>query len=396
MVRRSHGKRLLWEILCVLLLLSLLLLTILEEISRSTDTLSFERVDLVSYTLTDTLYGYVFRDEIAVGTANNGPVAYQLSDGETAQKGQVLAQVYRDDTGTDKRERAAHLYAKIAEYEAALAAADSWRADFYGTYTALMCDLGTENHADAAARAADLAAVIGGRDAQKEACAAAMREEIASLQAQLTALTVHTNDPSPVKAEFDGIFYQKADGLEALFGTDAADTLSPAALRELLLVPPATANTVGKLVNTGAWYLVLPTDGAMAATYQTEQTYTLHFENGTLSMQLTRIATEDASDAALLIFRAEHMPAWLSTARGQRVSVEKQTVSGLCIPACAMADKDTVYIARNGEAQLCPVTPLLYQNGCLLVQQSEDPNALRAGDTVIVSIRQLFPGKVLE
>lgn len=396
MVRKSHGKHLLWEILCILLLLSLLFLTILSEISRSSDTLSFERVDLVSYTLTDTLYGYVFRDEIAVGTANNGPVAYQLSDGKAAQKGQVLAQVYRDDTGTDKRERAAELYARIAEYEAALAAAESWRASFFNAYTALMRDLGSVGHPDVLSDAAALAEVLGGRDAEKTARADAMRAEIDALRAQLAALTVHTNDPSPVKAELDGIFYHKADGLEALFGTEAANTLSPAALFELLLVPPATANTVGKLVNAGAWYLVLPTSTDNAATYQIEQSYTLHFENGTLPMQLTRIATEDTSDTALLIFRAEQMPTWLSTARKQRVSVEKQTVSGLCIPACAVTDKDTVYIARNGEAQLCPVTPLLYRNGCLLVQRSEDPSALHEGDTVIVSTRQLFPGKVLK
>ena len=56
----------------------------------------------------------------------------------------------------------------------------------------------------------------------------------------------------------------------------------------------------------------------------------------------------------------------------------------------------TVYVLRDGVAWLCHVTPLLQEDGCLLLAPSTGENALREGDAVILSERQLFHGKVLE
>lgn len=396
MVKKNRDSHLFPEILFAALLLALLVLTLASEISRFSEMVSFETVELATYTHTDTLCGYVFRDESAPGTLNNGPIDYLAADGTAVQKGDVLAQVFRDDTGTDKRERAAALYAQIAEYEAALSNADTWGNDYYDAYTLLMQGLTQKGGTASVKDAAALSAVIGGKDAAKSQLADEMQQKIEALKKELQELTVHTNDPHTVSAEIDGVFYHEADGYEALFGTDAAATLSPTTLSELLQVAPAVTETVGKLVSCGTWYLAVPTSKSLADTYRVGDTYTVHFAQGSAQMLLARIATDETPDAAILMFSAAQKPTWLGAARRQSVTVEKESVSGLCIPACAVVNGDSVFVLRDGKAWLCPITPLLKENGCLLLSAEGKEGSLQKGDVVILCERQLFHGKVLE
>lgn len=395
MTKKPHGAHLLRESLFALVLLALLVFTVVGEIARFADDVSFETVATATYTYTDTLTGYIFRDEIAPGTLNNGPIEYCVADGTSVRAEEELALVFRDDTGTDKRERAAALYKQIEAYEAALAHTENWQGDFYSAYTALMRELGTDSAAASIAAQA-LCTALGGKDASKQTVAAQIRLEIEQLRAQLQALTLHTNDPHPVKAEFDGVFYHEADGYEALFGTDAVAALTPAVLTELLRVPASTANSVGKLVGNGTWYFAVPTSTALASTYTCDTVYTLRFDCESVPMLLERITVDETPHTALLIFRAENGTSLPCAARRQAVTVERQSISGLCIPAGAMSKDNTVYVLRDGRALLCPVTPILKENGCLLLAPSTDGSALREGDVVILSERQLFHGKVLE
>ncbi len=382
--------------LCLALILTVLTITLVQEISRTSDAYSFEVATRAEHTVTDTLTGYVFRDEVAPGSANNGPVHYLVKDGEAVSAGTLLAEVFRDDTGTDKRERAAILYAEIDRLQAALERQADWKSAYLADYPALMRALGAGEYHTAAAQTAQICAVLGGRACEKLQETDALRAQIAAAQAELAEMVVHTNDPAPVPAVMDGIFYHTADGYEQTFGTVAAATLTPEGLATLLAAPAEPAKSVGKLVSVGTWFLAVPTDKALADTYTVQSDYTLHFENGSLSMMLDKITLAENGEDALLLFRAEHFPTFLSCSRAQRVCVEKQTVTGLSVPACALTAENAVYVIRDGTARLCPVTPLQTKDGCTLLVPEEKNGALREGERVIVSTRQLFDGKVLE
>ena len=84
----------------------------------------------------------------------------------------------------------------------------------------------------------------------------------------------------------------------------------------------------------------------------------------------------------------------LSTERAQRVSVEKGRVTGLSIPADALSPDNTVFVEKDGVVQLRKVTPVLREEGCVLLCDSD--GELTKGERVIVSTKQLFEGKVLE
>ena len=392
-MQKINGKRLAFEMLFALALLLLLIAILVNEISRTKDAYFYERADLVTYTPTDALYGYVFRNEIAPNTLNNGPIDYRVADGTAVQAGQDLAFVYRDDTGTDKRERAAALYAKIAELEETLRVSDGdWKNGYISDYTALMCELSTSDLRGAKDLAQSTATAIGARNAQT--ARESIQARIDALKAELDALTAHANDYLPAKATESGTFYHRADGYEALFGINQIEHLTPAALNELLAAQPKLDTVIGKLVCHGTWYFAVPTDRALTAAYTKGNTYQIRFPEGSTAMRLDRIYTDD-TDSALLIFCGEESPAWLSPERRQSVTVERESVTALCVPADALSAEDTLFVLCDGVAQQRRVTPVLRERGVVLVLPFEE-NALDENEYVIVSTKQLFDGKVLK
>ncbi len=389
-MQKIKGKQLAFEILFALFLLFLLIAILVTELSRESESYFYERAELVSYTQSDALTGYVFREEIAADTLNNGPVDYLVENGTHVQTGDTLANVYRDDEGSDKRERAAALYAQIAELEAALGVPD-WKQSYLTNYTALMRELSAGNTKAALDRAQLTATALGGRDAQAQQQELLAR--IAVLEQELRALNAHTNVPIPTKALKDGTFYRTADGYEALFGIGQLADLTPAALDLLLAAPPVLDNVIGKLVCEGPWYLAIPLTRTLAETYTQGAAYPVRFDNNRVTMTLERIYTDD-TDRALLVFGSTENCTWLSTARAQHVSVEKGRVTGLSIPADALSPDNTVFVAQDGVVHLRKVTPVLREQGCVLLSCTD--GELAQGERVIVSTKQLFEGKVLE
>ena len=391
-MQKTKGKHLAFEILLALALSLLLIAILVTELSRASDAYFYEQAELSTYVQADTLTGYLFRNEVAPATLNNGPIHYLCENGTSVKKGEVLAHVYRDDENSDKQERAAALYAQIAELESALAAAEDWKLTYLPSYTELMRAL-SANRTDPALLALQNATeALGGREAQENA--EGLRERIATLQGELDALTAHATDYKSTLADCDGVFYREADGYEALFGINRIADLTPTALNELLAAAPMTEHVIGKLVCDGTWYLAVPLEKKLADTYVQNTAYTVHFDAGSAMMTLERIYT-DETENALLILRGEGSSAWLSTARRQSIRVEKARITGLSIPADALSADNTLFVLQDGVAHLRQVTPVLCEQGCVLLLPGEE-NGLAAGECVIVSTKQLFDGKVLQ
>ena len=163
------------RLVCLALVIALLTVTLVKEISRSRDTYSFEAVAHTTYTRTDRFTGYVLRDEIALTTVNNGPVHYLVDEGQAVRKNTLLAEVFRDDTGADKRERAAALYAEITALQATLDASETWKNVYLGGYPELMRALSAGAYKNAAASAAQIATALSARESEKTQSAATMQ-----------------------------------------------------------------------------------------------------------------------------------------------------------------------------------------------------------------------------
>lgn len=393
--RGTVSKRLLLEILLAIALAAVLLAMLIGEVARAASAVSFERVRQADYVATDTLYGYLLRDESALRTNNNGPIRYLVNDGDAVQSGTPVAQVYLDDTASDKRERAAALSEQIREIDLALTKAEqTWQSNYLAAYAETMRDLSAGSPTEATAPAKALAEALMRRDGEREETAASLMTKRDALQAEWMALVEHVDAPQTVPAATDGIFYRGTDGLEALLGHAAAATLTPEGLEALLASPVESGDVIGKLISTGAWTLVLPVDAVKAVAYTAGECYTVHFERNDVSATMTLAQVTPSLDGtrALLILQADEAPAGLSPERRQCVRVERRGVSGLCIPAASLLEDNTVFVEENGVAKRLAVTPLLVQDGCVILK---DVAPLRPGMHVLLATRRLYDGKVL-
>lgn len=387
------------QMLLILFLLAFLLATLITEVVRASRSYSTERVTLCSYTQCDSFSGYLFRNETALAAGNNnGPILYLESDGAAVTAGTEIAQVYTDTSDTDKRERAAELQERLLATRSALSAAEhAWQVDYVTNYAALMQDLSADDLQKAPDSLSPLTDALARRDATAADTVAALKAEIATLEAELEDLIRHEPPAASVRTVEDGYFYCQADGYEALCGINAVATLTPTALEALLQAPQSTDNTVGKLVAKGACYLVIPTTRQVCDTYRVGETYTVHFERSELAypLLLESISVEEDKDGALLLFYAEQSLSELGALRRQSVRIEKQTLTGLRVPAAALTEHNMLYAEVDGVARAYTVTPILHEQGCVLLSQEETENALREGDRVLVSTRKMYDGKVL-
>ena len=396
-IKKSPGARSLLQLLAIALLLALLASMLITELTRAKGTHSFETARLVTYTKTDALAGYIFCNETALRSNNNGPITYYAKDGDTLYADSVVAEVYIDDTATDKREQAAALQAKIDACRAALAVTERpWQNGYATDYAALMRSLGSSSLSAAVQSADSVATSLTVRDAALPETANALRVEIDTLQAQLDELVAYVDAPQVIPVDADGYFYRHVDGYEALFGPSAAVGLSPEGLDALLAAPTDTTDCIGKLVRGGAWYLALPVERAVADTYTVGSTYTVRFESVPMvRLVLEGITPSEDGTRALLLLSGDKLPAALGACRRQYVQVEKETYSGLSVPAKAVGADNSVFVIENGIARKRLLAPV-HEDAPFLSRPGSEAAYLKEGERILLSTRSLYDGKVLE
>ncbi|MBO5354768.1 MAG: hypothetical protein J6B09_01720 [Clostridia bacterium] len=388
------------QLICVLLLLSFLVVILGIEAQRNAVSYSREAAKTVSYTVTDSLSGYVFRDEKTLESQNNGPIEYLVSDGSFVKAGDRLANVYVDDTGTDKRQTAAALYAEIARLERALERdVIAWQLTYFESYEDMMGAISAGDLRTGRNAAGDLAATLERRSAFGDS-RAELEARIAALRAEIGELVRYVDQPQAFSAKENGYYFSyQADGYEALFGTAAVEDLTPEGLERLLGSKTVSDNAIGKLVSGGEYYLAVPTSLERAKSYTVDAVYRVRMaRGGEAQMRLSRIAASQNGEDALLIFYAEKCPNGMDLCRRQPVEIERSTVEGLRVPAAALyneGDEDAVYVATDGVAARRRVQVLCREGGSCIVAVSHEEGYLREGEMIVITARSVYDGKEL-
>lgn len=409
--KRARRTRVL-QLVTVFFLLFLLVFILGTESVRAAAGVGRETVR--AETLTRALIGtgtLFFTETTLINHHNNGPVDYAVTGGATVEPDALLAKVYRDDTGTDGRERAAALYEEIELLESALAGTGSGESfepaylRAYGAYTRAKSAGDT-----AAAEKAEetLQYLLLCRKAAENAAEPEAR--VAELRAKIDAMLQFAGEPDAVLAPAGGIFYRTTDGYESVLTPDAATGLTPAGLRELTAakaeLPAGTPKPIGKITATGGFAVAVPASADKALFFKEGNTYPVIFEDGGVQVTMTLASVRASADGeeALLVFTAETTPAFADTLRFRRVRVELEEITGLSVPEGAMRtqnNREGVFILRDGHAAWRPVRILYRSDGCCIVAPAEkEPTKqtqpeLAAGDTVLVTSRGLYEGKAI-
>ena len=398
--RQQTGVGGVWQAVCVVLLLSLLVGIFVLEARRSAAGIGWETAEFEVMTRTDALEAYVFREEAAFHSSNNGPVEYLAAEGDTIQAGDAVARVYVDDTNTGKREKAAALYAEIDRLERSLEQdAIAWQLSYASAYGTMMSE-GSGGNPQAGLNAARELASILEKRSTLSGDAETVRVRIATLRAQAEELVRYAMDSAETLHAKDlGYFSVTTDGYEASFGTSSVSDLTPERLTHLLSEPNSTAGHVGKWIGAGSFYLAVPTSAEIASRYVTERSYRVELiRGGRVDARLVRIAPSADGSEALLILQVAKMPREMSFARRQPIVIEREQVMGLSIPECAVfaeGEESFVYVSEGGVAVRRRVELLCRDAGGCIVVSGGGEGYLCAGENVLISPRQFYEGKEL-
>lgn len=225
---------------------------------------------------------------------------------------------------------------------------------------------------------------------------------IAELQAQQTSLA--TEPAAVITAPVSGYFVAADESVRQLYTTEELRAMTPSQLAETAAQesPENDALTVGKVIQDYEWYFFATVDAASNRFVEgasvtisfpdvSDESYPATVVGVTLDEEAGLAKVELSCDyTSGTVLRLEHTEALITF----------KTYEGLLIPKSAIRivdDQRGVYVKTGNLARFCAVTPLYESETQILVPlETEDGvNEVRMYDTVIVSGRDLYDGKIV-
>ncbi len=364
----------------------------------------FSTATATLYTVYDSVgtRGVVVREEEAI-IYPGGMVSISAEDGSRVAAGGEIAAVYSSEEDIRKAERAAFLVSQ-AEYLDALAAgreADN-PIDYEAKIKSLVRTLRSELESREAAEASDTALELQTL-AFNTGANASIEDQLAALNTELEAI----GNPSSLRmttifAGRSGIFQSAVDGWESLTPEYAASlsvSQAEALIKETRQVPDSA---VGKLIYGEKWYFLTLADESDVSTYAKGDYVDVSF--GHWMPDAVRMKVESKSDAV-----DGKVALWLSSTRAlseasvlrvQNADIIRSSYDGLRVPRRALhtdGSEDFVYVLTGLQAERKTVTILLDAGDFYIIRsETGRVDAVHAGDTVIVTGKGLYDGKVVK
>jgi len=236
------------------------------------------------------------------------------------------------------------------------------------------------------------------------AAAGVSKAELRELQRELDSLRSSSDgDTRALAAEEAGVFSTLVDGYERLSAADLED-LTPAKLGELMdTEPDKPAGAFGKLVTSHQWRFAAVMSASDAENLTVGRTATLNFGRyygaEIYAKVLSISAPEDGNVA--VVFLCDTALADTLAMRCVPANVVFAAYSGIRVPAEAVqTDAETgenyVWCVTAMQLERKRVTVLYSDEDMALLAVENTADALRIGNTVVVSGADLYEGKIME
>ena len=244
----------------------------------------------------------------------------------------------------------------------------------------------------------------------------ALQTRLAELRGEIDALRSQAErDTRAVTAPASGTFSALVDGYEGVVTPDSLADLTPDSLAQLLdqkMTEDSAA--LGKLITDPTWYFAALVPAETAQRLLPGHQVTLRFSrdfSGDLSATVESVG--EGEGQVVVILSSQDGLARTTLLRRQTVELVFDSRTGLRVPKQAVhlteetvTDPDTgeeetrtvygVYAVVGARAEFKPVE-ILEDSGefYLVTPVASDKTALRAGDEIVVSARDLYDGKVV-
>ena len=356
------------------------------------------------FTLSATASGIVIREETVL-TSDEPYIDVTARDGAKVAAGASLATSMKSEAGLERATRIHALELEISRVSAALDELDT-AADLTTRDEALRSAVSALNTAVARHECGSLdVATLNLRSLLFSADASGVSKAgLRSLQRELDSLRSGSDgDAAVLTAERSGVFSTLTDGYESLSAADV-DGLTPSALRELMDSPGETpAGAYGKLVTSYRWLFAAVMSAADAENLTVGRTATLNFGRYYGADIYARVLSiSDPEDGSVaVVFRCDTALADTLAMRCVPANVVFAAYSGIRVPAKAVQTDPA-----SGDSWLWTITAmqlekkqveLLYVDSDIaIIAAGTSPDALRDGNTVVVSGKDLYEGKIME
>lgn len=379
--------------------------------------------------------GVVVREEQAL-PGGSGIMDLLPDEGERVAAGEAIAVLYQSEDALNRKKEKQALEMEREQLEYALlnggdlSDAAKLEQQIFSSILTLRTNLARGDLSSLESDTMTLRTQVLQRDFAYSASgdsAAVLTQSIADLEQRIALLERQISAAaSSVYAPCSGLFSGQADGLESVLTPAVLDTVTAGQLKGL---SPGFGDpqSFGKLITGDQWYFAAVVEPSVAGRLQVGDTVTIAFSRdytGEASMTVARIGPEEA-DGCVLILSSERDLKEVTLLRQQTVDLIFERHSGIRIPKQALrmetvtiSDPDTgketkaqaigVYAVVGAQAQFKPVDIIREGSDYYLVSSAEESpfyqtisaeevrvRALRAGDEIVVTARDLYDGKVV-
>lgn len=368
--------------------------------------------------------GILVRQETVL-PAQTGIVDVTRSEGEKVGVGQSVAQVYRDSQAQNNQADLEALADQIQllEYSSDGGGVDSAAKldeNILQAVTALHAasGVGDYNQLEDQARTLKSTVLKRGYVYGNGLGTEELSQKLNDLKSQYAALKQQTSSStSSVRAPQSGVFSTLVDGYETAVTPQTVFQLTPASLSALLAGQGKEAGGgMGKLITATRWYFAAALPVSVAERLKEGSTATLRF-SGDFDQDIdTRVdqVGQAEGDKSVVVFSTDRYLSQTTLLRQQTAELIFNSWSGLRIPKQALrmekstyTDKETgqevqnnrlgVYALLGGRAEFKTVEVVTEGDDYYVVRSTTDESdALRAGDEVIVRATELYDGQLLE
>ena len=368
--------------------------------------------------------GILVRQETVL-PAQTGIVDVTRSEGEKVGVGQSVAQVYRDSQAQNNQADLEALADQIQllEYSSDGGGVDSAAKldeNILQAVTALHAasGVGDYNQLEDQVRTLKSTVLKRGYVYGNGLGSEELTQKLNDLKSQYAALKQQTSSStSSVRAPQSGVFSTLVDGYETAVTPQTVFQLTPSSLSALLAGQgKESGGGVGKLITATRWYFASALPVSVAERLKEGSTATLRFSGDfdqDIDMRVDQIG-EAEGDKSVVVFSTDRYLSQTTLLRQQTAELIFNSWSGLRIPKQALrmekstyTDKETgqevqnnrlgVYALLGGRAEFKTVEVVTEGDDYYVVRSTTDESdALRAGDEVIVRATELYDGQLLE
>ena len=357
--------------------------------------------------------------------AQTGIVDVTRSEGEKVGVGQSVAQVYRDSQAQTNQADLEALADQIQllEYSSDGGGVDSAAKldeNILQAVTALHAasGVGDYNQLEDQVRTLKSTVLKRGYVYGNGLGSEELTQKLNDLKSQYAALKQQTSSStSSVRAPQSGVFSTLVDGYETAVTPQTVFQLTPSSLSALLAGQgKESGGGVGKLITATRWYFASALPVSVAERLKQGGTAALRFTGDfdqDIDMRVDQIG-EAEGDKSVVVFSTDRYLSQTTLLRQQTAELIFNSWSGLRIPKQALrmekstyTDKETgqevqnnrlgVYALLGGRAEFKTVEVVTEGDDYYVVRSTTDESdALRAGDEVIVRATELYDGQLLE